>query len=274
MADEKQNKRHRPTDMTNLKKASDLKASGYATLVHASKYKNEIDDMIINQRWSSKVIVNELVTKHPKDQHPSYYSIDNYRRKYIDAKTAVRVGEDIKAKYIGAMGEFDTYLKTLTLYKLTLEAVVKSMVEGPESQLSMPTDAVTKRLAQVESMGQFVFKMETELGLREKTPDKWEGTLNDDRDNKNEIDAGAILKELKLVRDRIERRSRGPRDSKKVDNPDREKGDNTDGSDGPESVHSGHVGVQEQSTSHGVVQDTGGEVSTGQENQEDKETDK
>lgn len=257
----------RPTDLTNLQKAKDVKESGYATLVHASPHKDKIDDMLINKRWPPRVVVNELYKIDPDGKHPSYKSVENYRDKYIDAETAIRVGPDIKEKYIGAMGEFDVYLETLTLYKMTLEGVVRAMSSGMESQLGLPNENVTKRIAQVESLGQFVFKMETDLGLREKTPEQWKGTLTDEREHSNNT-IGKNVTDLKGELERItgrivelvgEEKGRGEQAGRG--------GDNRGGTEKPKPVHGGQPELPKQLAPSGVVSDTNREADTGQGDQ-------
>jgi len=70
-------------DKKNLQEAMRVKKSGYPTKVHFSPHKDEIDEMIIEKRWSSKTIVNELKRRYPGEYHPSDRTIDNYRKKYL-----------------------------------------------------------------------------------------------------------------------------------------------------------------------------------------------
>ncbi len=110
-----------------LRKALEVKMSQFPTITHASPHKEEIDNWIIEKRWSSRAIVNELYSKYPNETHPSPVSVDNYRKKYLDQNPDVgsimRSGSRELANKFLALGE-DYYSFTknvVTLNKNTYE---------------------------------------------------------------------------------------------------------------------------------------------------------
>src|SRR5579884_4050749 len=67
----------------NFRSATEIRQQGFKTKIHASPYRQQIDDWLISYRWSARQIVNELNRLYPNQDHPSQKAIDNYRRKYL-----------------------------------------------------------------------------------------------------------------------------------------------------------------------------------------------
>lgn len=73
-----------------LEKGRKIREAGFKTAIHASPHKAEIDNWIMERKWSSQAVVNELDRMYPKEDHPSSRALDNYREKYLEAGTEVK----------------------------------------------------------------------------------------------------------------------------------------------------------------------------------------
>jgi hypothetical protein len=117
------------SDAKNLLEALEIKKSGYATKIHASPHKKEVDLWIMDFHWSSRHIVNELKRLYPNENHPSDRGIDNYRNKYLPKEFArgtrmTKYSEEIREKLIK---EFDPAVEAKELWVKTRNALDVAM---------------------------------------------------------------------------------------------------------------------------------------------------
>jgi hypothetical protein len=125
------------TDLKNLQKATAIRKSGFKTGIHASPHKAEIDKWIIENRWSSKVIVNELKRLYPNEEHPSARAIDNYRRKYLaleyiraakETTFLPEIKKEIQEKLDVAKEAYDLWSKTKKALDKAMETMEKTNI--------------------------------------------------------------------------------------------------------------------------------------------------
>jgi len=110
------------SDRKNLLEAQKLKASGFPTKIHASPHKDLIVKWLLDSRFSSRIIVNELKkvcgNEECTEGHPSDRAIDNYKIKYLpnEVRDLGRVGivDEIIEKI---KNEFDPVYELMELYR-------------------------------------------------------------------------------------------------------------------------------------------------------------
>lgn len=116
------------TRKQNLEKAREIRQSRYQTKIHASPHKEEIDKMIVDNRWSSRMVVKELERKYPNEDHPSDRAIDNYRTKYLPEEIlknarSSQLTEELREKIVN---QFDPAMEGLILWSFSRRMMDKA----------------------------------------------------------------------------------------------------------------------------------------------------
>jgi len=194
----------RLSDLKNLEKATEIKRSGFKTKVHASPHKDEIDEWIIERRWSSRMIANELKRLYPNEDHPSARTIDNYRRKYLPkeyhkAVKSTLYPEELRKKLAK---QFDPAMEGIKLWSL-----VTQMIESANKTLGK-TSIVPKFAIDLVKASADVYKTICEefarLGIIKEVPPEIQITekkMYDPEEFKRKVEKFVLLqKEIERIK--------------------------------------------------------------------------
>jgi hypothetical protein len=263
------------SDLKNIAEATEVRKSGYATKVHSSPHKIEIDDWIITRRWSSNMISNELKRLYPKENHPSNRGIDNYRHKYLPKEFAsMRAGKitDYPEQIVEEiMKQFNPAIEGVALWQNTKKVLEQTM--DMMAALKIPPKILNDLLKTAGSNYSIVCEVFSGIGLIDKKPtelnlttQKTYGGIEDIRQQFNELEG--VLAALKSIKngediggeededDRPDDTESGDAEGGDIENPDQDGGEGV--------VSEGHctdgrtcTPVQEQPTPEGLVQNSG-----------------
>lgn len=205
MVEEKQPVRVQ-TAVEKFAEASEIRRQGFKNKIEACGFQAEIDDMILNKHWSSQVIVNELLKNHPevtKKQIPSWKSIDNYKKRYLNGKdTSVhKFPTAMKKAMTSICMQFDSYSKLIDLANTMIERA--ELGKGMEDKTGMPLRERTIILRDAKDAILQVLNKEIEMGLRPKALINFmEGfgkLVSQEEDNEEDYDGLLKQFEIKLT---------------------------------------------------------------------------
>jgi len=170
MANKEQKKSHKSrTAVEKFAEASEIKRRGFKNKVEACGFQKEIDDMIVNKKWSPQVISNELVKNHPdvnKKQLPSWKSIENYRNKYFDNISVNKFPSAIKEGMKKICKEYDSYKELVNMAEKMQERT--DLGKDMEKKTGMPLKNRTIIIRDAYKAILEILDKEIEMGLRPK----------------------------------------------------------------------------------------------------------
>ena len=146
----------------NFRTATEIRQQGFKTKIHASRYKDQIDDWLISARWSARQIINELNKLYPNQDHPSRKAIENYRRKYLPKEIrasrsyqtdalAVKLREEV-------LRDFEPAIEGIQQWK-RLQAIVERMEAGSASSKTVNKNYIDL----LKTVGQFWVELTNSL---------------------------------------------------------------------------------------------------------------